>query len=229
MFWSCPLQLPSSRGWTKTASGDKNFADLPVFVARRTLIVVREPVAVRAAISTVPREGAPSDAELVAKAVGGDICAYELLVRRYERSARAACFAILKDWHAAQDASQDAFVSAYANLRSLRRPAGFGPWLLTIAHNRARRVARTHRQGKPLHAIPEPTDPNPDVGSAEHLLEIMASLPEQEKTVVMLRYVDGHSLKEIAQICGRPIGTVSKRLSRAHKRLHQYLTKGDRS
>ena len=76
---------------------------------------------------------------------GSNGAAFDELVRRYDRSARATCFGVLRDWHLARDAAQDGFVAAYTNLRLLRQPGSFGPWLLTIMRHRATRMAR-HRE-----------------------------------------------------------------------------------
>ncbi|MEZ6138170.1 MAG: sigma-70 family RNA polymerase sigma factor [Pirellulaceae bacterium] len=55
------------------------------------------------------------------------------------------------------------------------------------------------------------------------LLEFVERLPEQERVVIGLRHFDGHSIQDISQITGRPIGTVSKQLSRAHERLRGWV------
>src|SRR5262245_5297123 len=96
-------------------------------------------------------EGTKSDAELVAAVLEGDGGAFDDLVRRYDRSARATCYGVLRDWHLARDAAQDGFVAAYTNLRRLRQSASFGPWLLTIMRHRAIRMARGQRRFDPLH------------------------------------------------------------------------------
>jgi RNA polymerase sigma-70 factor (ECF subfamily) len=180
---------------------------------------------------------ATPDAELVAAVLGGDSGdgsgrAFDELVQRYDRSARATCFGVLRDWHLARDAAQEGFVAAYTNLRLLREPASFGPWLLTIMRHRATRMARHRtRRVAPLHLVPDPvaattapaTDPD-----TEALLAAVAALPEHERAVVMLRYFDGHPVSAIAQICGRPLTTVKKQLSRAHDRLRGLLEKGER-
>ena len=58
---------------------------------------------------------------------------------------------------------------------------------------------------------------------SETLLAAIARLPEREKIVVMLKYFDGHSVTEIAEMIGRPIGTITVQLSRARKRLRSWL------
>jgi RNA polymerase sigma-70 factor (ECF subfamily) len=169
-----------------------------------------------------------ADAALVAGTLRGKPRAYEALVRRYERSARAACFAVLKDWHAAQDAAQEAFITAYSKLRGLRDPASFGTWLITVAHHRAVRVARNRHTHEQLDRLPPPVAAAPAASGAEDLLDLVGKLPAHERAVVLLRYVEGHDVAAIARLCGRPVGTVTKQLSRAHKRLHKLLTEEER-
>ena len=67
-------------------------------------------LAVPSSIDLVPR----CDRELVTDALAGKVGSFELLVHRYERSVRATCFGILRNWHEAQDAAQDAFLNAFS-------------------------------------------------------------------------------------------------------------------
>ncbi len=179
----------------------------------------------------LPPDAAPtpeeSDARLVTAALAGDVAAYGRLVDRYRRSAHAACRAVLGDAHLAADATQEAFLAAYRALNTLRDPAAFGGWLTTIARNRATRVRRRLPRDSPLpptvvdHRTVDPP-PDPD------LLAAIAALPEHERLVLMLRYFERQDVAEIAAILGRPVGTVTKQLSRAHDRLRRTLAKEDR-
>jgi len=165
-----------------------------------------------------------SDGELVHAVLGGDRKAFALLVRRYEQSVRAAAMSVLRDTHLAQDAAQDAFVKAYEKLGSLRRAGAFGPWLLKIARRCALDMAGDRREA----ALPDD-----DIAAArpaglldedkERLLAAVLELRESERQVVTLRYFGGYSVKEIADIAGRSVGTVTKQLSRAHRRLRVLL------
>jgi RNA polymerase sigma-70 factor (ECF subfamily) len=166
------------------------------------------------------------DATLVAGTLRGDTAAFEELVRRYDRPVRATCFATLRHWHAAQDAAQDAFLKAFTSLGSLRDPARFGPWLLTIAHHQAQRAARAGRWHQSLDASPASASaPAPDEGAGD-LLQWVSRLPEHERAVVVLRYVEGLDVVAIARLRSCPTGTITKQLSRAHKRLEKLLDRG---
>jgi RNA polymerase sigma-70 factor (ECF subfamily) len=144
------------------------------------------------------------------------------LLRRYERAAWVTAWKILRDYHAAQDATQNALVEAYRRLGQLRSPAYFGIWLLRITRREALRLAS--RRGKVLSLVwandvaANETIPALTPEGGELLLAI-GRLPEHERLVVALRYLDGLAVAEVAQLTGRPVGTVTKQLSRALERL----------
>ena len=172
-----------------------------------------------------------SDAELVNAVLGGDKRAFEVLVKRYERPVRAVALDVLGDYHLASDVSQDAFVAAYENLFSLRKPMAFGSWLMKITHRRAIDCARRKRDEAPLEPVVPATIHNPDGQLDEEkqwLLSVVIKLPKGERQVVMLRYFSGRSVKEVADILGRSVGTVTKQLSRAHKRLRKILERSEK-
>src|SRR5690349_6230032 len=86
--------------------------------------------------------GIIEDRLLVAASVAGSREAYDELVRRYRGAVILVCWKVLGSREAAQDAAQEAFVTAFRQLRQLKDPARFGPWLCTIARNGSRRAAR---------------------------------------------------------------------------------------
>jgi RNA polymerase sigma-70 factor, ECF subfamily len=172
----------------------------------------------------------PSDAELVLRSQRGDVDACTLLVRRYEKLVVAAAHHVTRDRHAADDAAQDAFFAAFNSLATLRDRDRFGPWLLAIARNQASRFVRSRVRTEacvPDIALIESPSESPSEArlseTSERLLELVERLPEHERIVVGLRYFRGHTAEEVARITGRPIGTVTKQLSRAHARLEQWL------
>jgi RNA polymerase sigma-70 factor (ECF subfamily) len=174
-----------------------------------------------------------ADAEIVRAVIRGDREAFATLVARHERAVWATAWRILRDDHAAADAGQEAFLRAFDRLGDLRRPERFGVWLLRIARREAIRLARrrAHDPGRPL----DEAGPDPPAGrdgpstrlpaGAEELLSAVARLPEHERLVVVLHYLDGRPVAEVAAALGRPVGTVTKQLSRAIERL-RLRTKG---
>jgi len=167
-----------------------------------------------------------TDAELVNAVLDGEKQAFAVLVKRYERSVRAVALDVLGDYHSASDISQDAFVKAYQQLGGLRKPKAFGAWLMKIT----RRCALDSSRRKPKETQLEPkiatATESPDGQLDEDkqkLLAAVVKLPKAEKQVVMLRYFSDNSVKDVAKIAGRSVGTVTKQLSRAHKRLRKIL------
>lgn len=168
----------------------------------------------------------PFDADLISAVLAGDRALYAELVRRHQRMVLAMAWQTLGDYHAAEDAAQDAFVAAYENLGALRDPGSFGAWVLKIARREAIRVAQ--RRGT-VQAIDAAVDPpasdnaTPLDEDLQRLLAAVAKLPAHERVVVVLHYLEGHNVQTIAEMTGRPLGTVTKQLSRAVQRLRRIL------
>ena len=172
-----------------------------------------------------------TDAELVNAVLDGEKQAFAILVKRYERPVRAVALDVLGDYHSASDVSQDAFVKAYRQLAGLRKPEAFGPWLLKItrrcALDSARKKSREHRFEMKAVAFIENPDGQLDE-EKQRLLAAVVKLPRSEKQVVILRYLGENSVKDVADIVGRSVGTVTKQLSRAHKRLRKMLERSEK-
>lgn len=173
-----------------------------------------------------------SDAELVGQVRDGHIDAFDVLVERYEYLARASALRVVRNTHAADDIVQDAFVAAFESLESLRSPEKFGSWLLGILRRRAARFVRddSRRSAMPMDTATDITADRPDgsVPDSIELLELVNQLPDHEKVVVGLRHFEGYAVADIAQIVGRPVGTVTKQLSRAHSQLRKWLGEEDK-
>lgn len=178
-----------------------------------------------------------SDSELISEVLSGAVDRYAELIRRYERSVRAAVWSMVGDQHLAEDVTQEVFVQAYRKLESLRAAGAFGPWLLTIARRRALRAARQCKPAVSLETIPyETADSFGDTSShngdleerQQRLLAAVNRLNAQERLAVTLRYFDGFSTLAIAEATGCSESAVSKRLSRARERLKRWLAE-DRS
>lgn len=166
-----------------------------------------------------------STENLTSAAQRGDSVAFTELVRRYERAAWVVAWKVLREHHAALDATQNSFVEAYCNLSQLRSPSQFGVWLMRIAHREALHLARRRPRESSLENAASMTLPMTAEATLEHdeLVTAVAGLPEHERLVVVLRYFNGHSMDKVAQLVGRPVGTVTKQLSRAVARLKTTL------
>jgi RNA polymerase sigma-70 factor, ECF subfamily len=170
------------------------------------------------------------DTELVARARAGDREAFGELVERYAAAARRVARAVLGDADDADDAAQDAMLSALVKLGQYdpRRP--FGPWLLRIVANAAtdRRRRRTVRRTEPLDAGLAAGGTRPDTTTerralAERLRQALAELPERRRIAVVLFDVEGYTHAEIAGVLGIPEGTVRSEVFHARRRLRALL------
>jgi RNA polymerase sigma factor (sigma-70 family) len=171
-----------------------------------------------------------SDFELVKAVLEGRTELYEQLVLRYEASIKAICHSVLVDSHLAADATQDTFVKAYEKLPTLRNPKVFGSWLMRIGKRRALDMLSQQQKETSLkQAISQETyHGNGELDDAKRqLLSALLDLPEHEQHVIMLRYFEGHSVRNVASMAGRSVGTVTKQLSRAHRRLKNILLEAE--
>jgi RNA polymerase sigma factor (sigma-70 family) len=164
-----------------------------------------------------------SDGQIVESVLAGDPGAYALLVERYAKPVHGVTLGVLRDFHSAEDAAQDAFVEAYESLGSLRKSERFGSWLLRIA--RAKAIDRLRRRipTEPLDPDAPSSVPPPLSDESGEILRSIENLPDREKQVVSLKHFGGLSAREIAETIGESTGTVTKRLSRAYARLRTAL------
>jgi RNA polymerase sigma-70 factor (ECF subfamily) len=152
--------------------------------------------------------------------------AFAELVRRFEEAAFGWSLKLLDDPTEAQDATQDAFVTAWLKLRQLRDPAAFGAWLKRLVVTQCNRRRRRRRDSEFLSAEDLRAVPN-----AEHehrdrqrlLAAAMSRLSETECRVVVLFYFLGRTLEEIAAILEMRRGTVGKHLHSARIAIRRNL------
>jgi len=170
------------------------------------------------------------EAPLVARVVAGDRAAFGVLVDRYAAVARRVARAVLGDPDDADDAAQDALLSALVKLEQYdpRRP--FGPWLLRIVANAAtdRRRRRKVRRTEPLDPGLAAHGTRPDTAAerrelSARLRRALAELPERRRIAVVLFDVEGYAHAEIADILGIPEGTVRSEVFHARRRLRVLL------
>lgn len=199
-----------------------------------------EIAAMEAAGSTGESRGAPLDPDRAAvdDARAGDAGAFEGLVLRYQARIVNYASALVHDAGAAEDVAQETFVRAWRGLGRFRGESAFKTWLYRIATN----VARTHldrrgRQGRiadrslddedeALQAgdVPSPApDAETSLVTREAIDSALAELPEELRTALVLRDVEGLDYKEIAGVTGAPLGTVESRIFRARRHMRTLL------
>ena len=181
-----------------------------------------------------------SDQELIAAASQGSEDAYRALVERYQQPVIGLVLRIVRDRAWAEDLTQETFIKAFRALGSFQIERKFSSWLFKIAHNSAIDALRRRR----LDTVPlETTDshgpdlldclPGSDVESPETVLrghdlgtamaEAIAELRPDYASVIELRFVQGLSYEEIAEVMELPLGTVKTHLHRARKILARTL------
>ncbi|MEO8169712.1 MAG: RNA polymerase sigma factor RpoE [Oxalobacteraceae bacterium] len=181
------------------------------------------------------------DKRLVERVQHGDKKAFELLFSKYQRKLMRLVSRLVRDQAEAEDVVQEAFIKAYRALPQFRGDSAFYTWLYRIGINTAKNYLVT--QGRRA-----PTSTDADVEEAEtfddgeHLRDIntpesmlatkqiaqtvnlaMEALPEELRTAISLREIEGLSYDEIADVMGCPIGTVRSRIFRAREAIAEKL------
>jgi RNA polymerase sigma-70 factor (ECF subfamily) len=169
-----------------------------------------------------------SDGTLVQGVLNGDRAAFAELYDRRARLIRAICFDTTRDLNAAADLTQEVFLRAYANLRRLRDPQCFGPWLSGIARQVCREWKRgrqrARRFARPL-PDPLPPDTSDDDDRVATLIEIVGRLPEPERRSIQAFYLSGLSAAEARTVLGLSQATLYRVLARARAQLRVLLRK----
>ncbi len=189
-------------------------------------------------LSGSPREDlkAASDLDLVIRSKAKDTEAFGELVRRYQKQVFRIVLRMVKSMDDADDLTQDTFVRAHRGLKTFKEEYDFHPWLFRIAYNQTinflnkrKRQAAVDLDDVPesdIKAGPEPESPLQSASRGE-LLERVGSalerLPEDQRTVFLLRVQEGLSYEEIAKTMGTPKGTVMSRLARARMALRKHM------
>jgi RNA polymerase sigma-70 factor (ECF subfamily) len=181
---------------------------------------------------------AVGEAAIVRRAQEGDVKAFEVLVARHTRFAGAVALSIVSDYHSALDVVQEAFVKVLSRLETLEDAERFRPWLRNVVRSTAldslRRRKVTGRSGQPLPGTDDESSPlpSPDLTPdqlfakaelREQVREVIGTLPESQREVVMLKYLEDLSYEEISQATSLTVSTIESRLFRARKTLRALL------
>ncbi|AOV17269.1 RNA polymerase sigma factor RpoE [Acidihalobacter aeolianus] len=185
-------------------------------------------------------QGGIPDAELVRRVQSGDMRAFDLLVRKYQHKILNLIARYVHEPSAAQDVAQEAFIKAYRGLGNFRGESAFYTWLYRIAINTAKNhlVAESRRSpefevnaedaerldgesGLKEYATPEGELLSEEI--RQRVFNAIEALPEDLKTAITLRELEGMSYEEIAQVMSCPIGTVRSRIFRARESIDRCL------
>jgi len=181
------------------------------------------------------------DRELVARAQRGDKRAFELLVEKYQRKLARLLSRFVRDPAEVEDVTQEAFIKAYRALPAFRGDSAFYTWLYRIGINTAKNYLMALGRRAPTSTEVEAEDAEGyeeaeqlrDINTPESVLlsnEIaatvnaaIADLPEELRTAIQLREIEGMSYEDIARIMECPIGTVRSRIFRAREAIAERL------
>jgi RNA polymerase sigma-70 factor (ECF subfamily) len=175
------------------------------------------------------------DQQLVERAQGGDKQAFGLLVSKYQRKLGRLLSRFIRDPGEVEDVAQEAFVKAYRALPSFRGDSAFYTWLYRIGINTAKNYlvamgrraptttefdadeAESFEDGEQLRDINTPESVLASKEIAATVQKAMEDLPDELRTAIELREIEGLSYEEIASIMNCPIGTVRSRIFRARE------------
>ncbi|MHC4225597.1 MAG: RNA polymerase sigma factor [Planctomycetota bacterium] len=178
------------------------------------------------------------DAELVVAWQGGDLAAFETLVRRHEGRIFRMLFRMLGTREEAEDATQEAFLSLHRHGHRFRREARFSTFLYRVAANaalnrrrslgraraRERQLALRQAAGSDLPSAPR--DPEGAASGAEvqaRVQQALQTLPPDLRAAVVLYDLEGQSYRDVAEVLGVPEGTVKSRIHRGRQALREQL------
>ena len=181
------------------------------------------------------------DQQLVERAQRGDKHAFELLVEKYQRKLGRLLARFIRDPAEVEDVTQEAFIKAYRALPAFRGDSAFYTWLYRIGINTAKNYLMALRRRAPTSTEVEAEDAEGfedaeqlrDINTPESMLlskEIattvnatIEALPEELRTAIQLREIEGMSYEDIARIMDCPIGTVRSRIFRAREAIAERL------
>jgi len=175
------------------------------------------------------------DQQLVERAQRGDKKAFELLVGKYQRKLGRLLSRFIRDAAEVEDVTQEAFIKAYRALPTFRGDSAFYTWLYRIGINTAKNYlvamgrrapttteidseeAEGFEDGTQLHDLNTPENEMATRQIADTVNQTLGELPEELRTAITLREIEGLSYEDIANIMNCPIGTVRSRIFRARE------------
>ena len=181
------------------------------------------------------------DQQLVERAQRGEKQAFELLVSKYQRKLARLLSRFIRDPTEVEDVTQEAFIKAYRALPSFRGDSAFYTWLYRIGINTAKNYlvamgrraptttdidseeAEGFEDGEQLRDLNTPENEMMSRQVAETVNQTLEELPEELRTAITLREIEGLSYEDIANIMNCPIGTVRSRIFRAREAIAERL------
>nr|WP_110396845.1 sigma-70 family RNA polymerase sigma factor [Pseudogracilibacillus auburnensis] len=166
---------------------------------------------------------------LVKKAQKGDEKAYITLFQQYEADIYRMAFVYVKNQEDALEIVQETAYKSFREIKTLKNPEYFKTWLIRIAINTA--LSHLSKGKKVVHLRPEYAETfstnEKDVSLQITLQDLIERLNETEKSVVLLKYYEDHTMGEIASILDMPLGTVKTTLYRSLDKLRVQMKRED--
>ena len=187
------------------------------------------------------QQSAAEDRQLIRRVQHGDVSAFNDLIVKYEKVVFNFAFRLTQNYDDAHDIAQDSFIRAYNAMNTFRGDAAFSTWIFRITTN-VFLDDRKRKKAHPVQSLDEYTsqedqregiqveDPGPtpeEIVTAKErqrvLVKAIQSLPEYQRTMVVMYHLEQKSYEEIAEIMHLPLGTVKSRLNRARLALKDLL------
>lgn len=167
----------------------------------------------------------------VVAARGGDEAAFRRLVEKSANTVCSIALAIVRNVQASEDVAQEVFLAAWSNLRTLRNPASFLPWLRQVTRNQAHLWRREHARETSDEAMlaatadsrPSPADRVLADEESRVLREVLDQLPDDAREVLVLYYREESSTKQVASLLGISEPAVRQRLARSRALVREEL------
>ena len=177
------------------------------------------------------------DTVLIQRVLAGDAIAFEHLVRKYQKQVHTLAWRKIRDFHIAEDITQETFLQVYQKLETLKDPARFSRWLYVIADRLC--VAWLRKNQRQTESLEDAdlsgieseaysryiaTEHANTIAEARRDLveELIAKLKEGNRTVITLHYLEGMTYAEISNFLGVSENTIKSRLRRARQQLKKY-------
>jgi RNA polymerase sigma-70 factor, ECF subfamily len=175
-----------------------------------------------------------TDKQLIERILSGEKELYAIIVDRYKDRIAAVCFNMVKDKNTAEEVGQETFIRLYKSLSQYNFKSTLSTYMTRIAINLSlnkldsikRRRNRFSAQNEDHHVFASLDTPISKQIENKELVELaLQSLPPDARSVVVLRMIEGYSVKETSNMLGMAEGTVMSKLNRAMKKMKETLTK----
>jgi len=208
-------------------------------MARVTRIAAELQSTARRPAAQAPSAAAVEERELVRRAQKADKAAFEILVQRHQHRVFAVARSLLKRQEDTEDVAQQVFVKAYFSLKKFNQRAAFSTWLYKITVNECwdllrKRKARplvyesdfSEEQARQFSATEQEAGAGPDTSERmamrQRLESMLGQLDARDRSMLMLKEVEGFSVEEIAESLGLNGNTVKVRLFRARRKMIEF-------